>query len=233
MKPNRLSIALGVVLTLSANIALANIDLKQTATELTTLLRSARSVTVNKVTIDDPSKFVLADFVVKTKSNYKDAAGKPFDDSDEMLNHLMDAIVFVIGNAKEGRYKDKWNSGDYAGKFLPARFAREAGLKFEQLTQGKATIRLTTSDRLLVNKQNKSQPWENLVIEQKFMASSWPKNRIYDKYTKEGFQLLLPEYYNAGCLGCHGGEQGKKIHASPIAGELGDFGGAISVFIRR
>ena len=42
-------------------------DEKETATNLTTLLRSARSVTVNKATIADPSQFDVSKFIKKTK----------------------------------------------------------------------------------------------------------------------------------------------------------------------
>ncbi|OUS06646.1 hypothetical protein A9Q81_01815 [Gammaproteobacteria bacterium 42_54_T18] len=204
---------------------------RDVATDLTTLLRSARAITVNSVTINDPSAFNLSDFVTKTKSNYEKSAGKKFDESNVLLTQLMDSMTYVIKNAKEGRYEGKWSTGAYANKFLPARFARLSGLRFEELTGGKAIIRLTTSAQLLVNTENKADSWEEDVIEQKFRNPSWPKNKIHDNYTNDGYRLMLPEYYKAGCMRCHGGGQGKAIHAEPVEGHLGEFGGAISVLI--
>jgi len=224
-------VRLVVILILIVTNTAAFAGQREVATDLTTLLRSARAITVNSNTINDPSTFNISDFVIKTKRKYEKSAGKKFDESNVLLTQLMDAITYVIKNAKEGKYANKWETGDYAYKFLPARFARLVGLRFKRITGGKAIIRLTTSSQLLVNTQNKADAWESNVIEQKFRNPSWPQNKMHDNYTNDGFRLILPEYYTAGCLTCHGGEQGKAIHAEPVAGKLGDFGGAISVLI--
>mgnify|MGYP000500498212 CR=1 FL=1 len=208
-------------------------DNKETATDLTTLLRSARSVTVNKKTIADPTTFNVKKFIKKTKKNYLRSAGKKFDKSNPRLNQLMEAIEFVITNAKKGNYANKWPSGAYANKFLPARFAREAGLKFSELTGEKGIIKLTTSNALLVNPDNKVDDWENNVIENKFLKGSWTRNKVFAENTADGYRLILPEYYTSGCMGCHGGESGKAIHAQPVEGYVGEFGGAISVILKK
>ena len=148
-----------------------------------------------------------------------------------MLQQLITAIEFVITNAKDGKYTDKWPSGPYANKFLPARFARETGLKFSELTDGKGILKLTTSNALLVNSDNKADSWENSIIENKFLNQDWPRNQVFSEQTPKGFRLLLPEYYKSGCLVCHSGDAGKSIHAGGISGDLGDFGGAISVIL--
>jgi len=212
---------------------LALADIKETATDLTTLLRSARAVTVNKQTIADPTQFNVKKFIKKTKKNYLRSAGKKFDKSNERLMQLMEAIEFVITNAKDGKYADKWPSGPYANKFLPARFARETGLKFTELTGGKGTLKLTTSNALLVNPDNKVDDWENNIIENKFLKGDWTRNAAFSESTANGYRLILPEYYKSGCLGCHGGENGKAIHAQPVEGHLGDFGGAISITLKE
>jgi len=227
---------IGLFLSISAVSALlvpvAHGGELETAKDLTTLLRAARSVTVNKTTIADPGKFNVKKFIKKTKKNYKRASGKKFDKSNVLLSQLMTAVTRVVTNAKDGAYKGKWPTGDYANKFLPARFAREAGLEFEKLTNGRATIKLTTSGALLVNTDNKADAWENNVIESKFLTSGWERNKVFSEKTSDGHRLILPEYYKSGCLKCHGGETGKKIHPGKISGELGDFGGAISVVLK-
>ena len=220
-----------VTLVLCVTNAGAFAGSREVATDLTTLLRSARAITVNSITINDPSAFNVSDFVAKTKNNYEKSAGKKFDESNVLLTQLMDAMTSVIKNAKAGKYANTWTTGAYANKFLPARFARLSGLGFEKLTGGAAIIRLTTSRQLLVNTENKADTWEDNVIEQKFRNPSWPKNKIHDNYTNEGYRLMLPEYYKAGCLACHGGEQGKAIQAEPVEGHSGEFGGAISVLL--
>jgi len=216
-------------MAINFNLFASNVE---TATKLTTLLRSARSVTVNKKTIGDPTTFDVAKFMKKTKKNYLRASGGKLDESDPMLKKLLTAIEYVITNAKAGKYSGKWTSGTYANKFLPARFARETGIKFGELTGGKATIKLTTSSGLLVNPSNKADTWENNIIEKKFLTKGWEKNKIFHEKTGAGFRLILPEYYKSGCLKCHGGDAGKAIHPSKKAGNLGDFGGAISVTLK-
>ncbi|MBN4080391.1 DUF3365 domain-containing protein [Beggiatoa alba] len=224
-------ILVSIALILPLNVAQAGVS--ETAKDLTTLLRAARAVTVNKTTIADPGKINVRKFIKKTKKNYLRASGKKFDKSNEVLNQLMKAIKFVVSSAQEGKYQGKWPSGPYANKFLPARFARETGLKFAELTGGKGILKLTTSNALLVNQENKVDTWENTVIENKFLKGDWPRNQIFAEKTADGYRLILPEYYKSGCLGCHGGEMGKKIHSKPIAGNLGDFGGAISVILKE
>lgn len=204
----------------------------ETAQDLTTLLRAARAVTVNRTTIADPGKFDVQKFIQKTRKKYKRASGKELDKSDFMLAQLMTAATQVINNAKDGKYKNKWPSGDYANKFLPARFARETGLEFSRLTNGKASIKLTTSNALLVNFENKADSWENDAIESKFLTSGWERNKVFEEDTSNGYRLILPEYYKTGCLKCHGGDKGKRIHAGKVSGHLGEFGGAISVILR-
>ena len=75
---------------------------RDVATDLTTLLRSARAITVNSVTINDPSAFNLSEFVAKTKSNYEKSAGKKFDESNVLLTQLMDSMTYVIKMPRKG-----------------------------------------------------------------------------------------------------------------------------------
>lgn len=203
------------------------------ATDLTVLLRSARSVSVNPTTIADPSKFDVDSFMAKTRSIYKSEAKKNIDESNEILMQLLQSIETVIKNAKLGKYTNQWPEGKYANKFLPARFAREVSLEYKKITNGDATIHLTTSDSLLVNLENRALDWERIVIDDYFIGRRWAKDRVYYNYTDDGFVLLLQEHYTQDCLGCHGGEAGKSIHAKPVEGKLGEFAGAISVFIKR
>ncbi len=221
-----------VVVGLLQTFPMAYAGQAETAQDLTTLLRSARAVTVNKKTIGDPTLINVKKFIKKTKKNYLRSSGKKLDKSNVMLGQLLEAIKQVVTEAQSGKYADKWTKGDYANKFLPARFARQTGLAFEKITDGKGIIKLTTSDDLLVNLANKADEWENKVIETMFLKPNWERNKVFSEKTSTGYRLILPEYYKSGCMACHGGDQGKKIHSKPISGNIGDFGGAISVILK-
>jgi hypothetical protein len=204
----------------------------ETAESLAVLLLSARSVTVNKNTISNPSKFNVKKFIKKTKRKYQRIRGKKFDKSNRLLVDLMESIEQVIRNAKKGNYKDWWPSADYANIFLPARFARETAILFGERSQGKAMIKLTTTNDFLINIDNQADEFEKIAIENNFLSSDWKRNQSISKETDEGFRFLFPEYYSAGCLKCHGGETGQRLHPSHRSGKLGDFGGAIRVILK-
>lgn len=214
-----------------APIVNANATEVDNAKDLTTLLRAGRAVTVNKTLIGNPSKYKVDSFVKRTKKYYKNFSGNKLDESNVMLGKLMESMKQVIIKAKAGDYKDKWPTGSYANKFLPARFARESALAFNKASGGKATIKLTTSNELLVNTDNKADSWETSAIEGKFKSSGWEKGKAYSEKTAEGFRLILPEYYISGCMSCHGGNTGKELHPGNIEGVVGELGGAISVVL--
>ncbi len=99
------------------------------------------------------------------------------------------------------------------------------------------TLKLTTRDEYLVNVSNKADTWEKSVIDGKFLKQGWKKGRSFSQMTqhkgKKAFRLISPEYFKKGCMGCHGGENGAKIHASKMPGLQGQLGGAISVSIYK
>jgi hypothetical protein len=223
---------IGIVVTMLSPLSALAASQEEIATDLTTLLRSARAITVNKTTIADPSIFNIKKFLRKTEKNYKRANDKKVSKSGKMVKSLFKAVEIVVTNAKNGQYTGKWPSGQYANKFLPARFAREVGIEFGKLTEGKGLLKLTTSNALLVNEDNEADEWESNVIESKFNSGNWPKNQVFSEQTSEGFRLILPEYYKTGCMGCHSGENGKSIHAGGVEGQLNKFGGAISIILK-
>lgn len=226
------SILTGVTLLVFLQVTPVFASQEDTAKDLTTLLRAGRAVTVNKTLISNPSRYKVDNFVKRTKRYYKTFSGKELDENNEMLSKLMNSMKKVIMNAKSGAYKDKWPSGAYANKFLPARFARQSGLLFTESTAGNAKLKLTTSKDLLVNKNNKADGWESSVIEGKFQSTDWEKGKAYSETTADGFRLMLPEYYISGCMGCHGGIAGKELHPGNVEGVVGYLGGAISVTLR-
>ena len=67
------------------------------------------------------------------------------------------------------------------------------------------------------------------------MNAEWPSGQVYqavvDNGDRSAFRVLVPEYYSAGCLTCHGAPAGEiDITGYPKeGGELGDLGGVISI----
>ncbi len=210
------------------------------ADELTILLKASRAVLVqNKPLIKNPQKAGIGvdKFMAFTLGNYEKATGKKFKTGSGNLgkaqSQLIQAIKQVVGDVVSG--KDK--ALDPKGRFLPAIFARKAASKFGEVSGGKMTLKLTTRDDYLVNASNKADAWEKSIIDGKFLKQGWKKGQSFSQVTthsgKKAFRLISPEYYKKGCMGCHGGENGSKIHASKMPGIEGQLGGAISVSIYK
>ncbi len=215
-------------------------DDEAVAKELTILLKASRAVLVqNKPLIKNPTGagIDVDKFMGFTYANYKKMAGKPFKRMrgpvGKAQSMLILAIKDVVGDVVSGKDKDL----DPKGRFLPAIFARKAATQFGKVSGGKMYLKLTTQDKYLVNASNKADAWEKGVIDKKFLNEDWDKGKTFSQMAKhngkKAFRLILPEYYKGGCMGCHGGDNGAKIHASKKPGKVGELGGAISVAIYK
>jgi len=227
------------VLSLGAVPAWSNED-EKIAKELTVILRASRAVLVqNKPLIKNPSsagidvdkflQFTYANYEKTTKNKFKISGGN----LGKAQGMLVDAIKGVVGDVVSGKDKDL----DPKGRFLPAIFARKAATRFGEISGGKMYLKLTTRDDYLVNQSNKADEWEKGVIEDKFMKTDWENGKTFSEVSKhngnDAFRLILPEYFKAGCMGCHGGDNGAKIHPGKKGGTVGELGGAISVAIYK
>ena len=210
------------------------------AKELTILLKASRAVLVqNKPLIKDPKGAGIGvdKFTEFTMANYEKMAGSKFKMADgakgQAQKMLVDAIKGVVGDVVSG----KDTKLDPKGRFLPAIFARKAATRFGEVSGGKMYLKLTTQDKYLVNASNKADAWEKGVIDGKFLKADWKKGATHSEMSthngKKAFRLILPEYYKAGCMGCHGGTNGAAIHAGKKEGKVGELGGAISVAIYK
>ena len=213
---------------------------EKVAKELTILLKASRAVLVqNKPLIKNPTGagIDVDKFLDFTYANYAKMARKPFKrvrgPVGKAQSMLIMAIQDVVGDVVSGKDKDL----DPQGRFLPAIFARKAATQFGKVSGGKMYLKLTTQDKYLVNASNKADSWEKGVIDKKFLDELWDKGKTFSQMAqhdgKKAFRLILPEYYKGGCMGCHGGENGAKIHASKKPGKVGELGGAISVAIYK
>jgi len=210
------------------------------AKELTILLKASRAVLVqHKPLIKNPkgAGIDVDAFMGFTMANYEKMVGAKFKIADgakgQAQKILVDAIKGVVGDVVSG----KDTKLDPKGRFLPAIFARKAATRFGKESGGKMYLKLTTQDKYLVNASNKADAWEKGVIDGKFLKADWKKGTTHSEMSthngKKAFRLILPEYYKAGCMGCHGGKKGAGIHAGKTSGKVGELGGAISVAIYK
>lgn len=213
---------------------------EETAKTLGTLYRSARSVISDNIkNMQTNPKDAGIDLPAALKSvdkKFLSQTGKKPDTSNEAVKSLSDAINKVFEASFSDKYKDTWaTSKHYPNKLLPARFAREMGLKLKEMSAGKYDIRLTVIDDCLVNPDNKADAWETKVMTEKIGTKAWERNKGYfeESADKKEARYIIPEYYDTNCLNCHGGAKGKELHPKCPNTEIGSFGGAISIVMKK
>jgi hypothetical protein len=212
------------------------------AMRLAELLRSARTViSRNQGTINDPEKGdkgltgdkVLADTIALLKERTGDDPRQSDAQSLEgkLLRAEMDSIAAVMNenqatiNAKGVGFKG----------FIPAVFARLVNEKFADRVGDLARIKATAPENLVRNRKARPDAWESAVIEDKFLKADWPKGKPYSELAqvdgKPAFRIVVPEYYAASCLSCHGEPAGEMdVTGYPKeGGKEGDLGAAISI----
>lgn len=217
---------------------------REVALEITRLFRAARAViSKHQNDINNPNegdKGLSPDKVIEeAKVNYKAAAGKEFRlEGGTTLKGLgqlamLNAIREVMTNAQplineRGR--------GFKG-FLPAVFARLVADSFNRLMKRRAYIKLTAPREYIRNRSNRPDKWEHNVIENEFRKAEYAKDKPFVEEARHrghsAFRLMIPEYYNKTCLGCHGEPRGERdiTGGKKEGGKLGELGGAISFAI--
>ena len=218
-----------------------NLDI---ALSLAKMLQSARTViSSNQDLINDPArgdKGLTGDVVLSaTIEEYKKAAGvdplaiDPASQHGRLLSAEMASIKEVMDENQ-----DLINEQGLGFKgFIPAIFGRLITERLQQKMATELRIKVTAPPPLVRNRKARPDPWEREIIEQKFLSPSWPHGQVY--YKAEGepneFRVLVPEYYSASCMSCHGGTKGEiDITGYPKEGTSeGDLGGVISITLLR
>ncbi|MBI5362023.1 MAG: DUF3365 domain-containing protein [Planctomycetes bacterium] len=212
-----------------------------TCKELAVLFRAARAViSDNQVLINEQSAndkgLTSAKVVDAAKAGFEKAAGHPLatDESSplgqanesmlESIAEVMDKAQPLINDASKG----------FKG-FLPAVFAKQVADGFTKRMDGKFAIKLTAPKNLIRNMANRPDEWENGVLENKFKAKDWTRGAGFSENAahrgKPAYRLLIPEYYGASCLACHGEPKGERdiTGGKKEGAKLDELGGAISV----
>ncbi len=215
-----------------------------TARSLADMLRAGRTVVSNnQARINDPA---LGDkglggaiFLQQTLKIYQantgtdPAAIDPNSRQGRLLRAQMDAIVEVVD-----AHQATLNAPGVGFKgFIPAYFGRVVNESFERRAKGDAVIKITAPEYLVRNRKSRPDAWEKDVITGKLLAAGWPRGQAYTAVVPAGgrqaFRMMMPEYYSASCLSCHGLPKGETdITGFPKeGGNVGDLGGVISIVL--
>lgn len=206
------------------------------------LLRGARTViSANQNKINDPAlgdKGLTGDVVlreaiqnvIKTTGDDPRQAD-PKSDKGRLLAAMSTAIEEVMASNQE---LINQRGVGFKG-FVPAVFGRLVTEQFKKTAHANADIKVTAPPELVRNRKAAPDAFETEVIRKRFESSGWPKGKIYSETTtidrRPVTRVLVPEYYGAACLSCHGNPKGEiDITGYPKEGAAeGDLGGVISV----
>lgn len=212
------------------------------ALNLAKLLQSARSVvSARQALINDPSigdkgltgEVVLAEAIQSfgTSTGMDPTALDPDSRQGRMLKAEMEAIKEVVDESQS-----LINEKGIAFKgFIPAVFARRVTEKFQEKMGAEAEMKVTAPPALVRNRKARPDDWERQIIETKFMSSGWKRGEFHAEPMaskgRDAFRVMVPEYYAASCLSCHGQPKGAiDITGYPKEGAAeGDLGGVISI----
>jgi hypothetical protein len=244
----RFLLALAVAgLTLSAaGPGFAASDDEEIALNLANLLRSARAViAAHQDLINDPSgeDKGLTGEVVLDETIERFQADNDLDprkaDPDSRMGQLFQAQMAAIQEVVDENQVTINRPGLGFKGFVPAVFARLVNERFKEKVGDQATIKVTAPAELVRNRGARPDAWEHEHIDADLLDPAWPKGQVFTAVTeqngREAFRILVPEYYSAGCLSCHGEPKGEiDITGYPMeGGKLDDLGGVISITLFR
>ncbi|MEM7024330.1 MAG: DUF3365 domain-containing protein [Pseudomonadota bacterium] len=236
----------GPLLATAASGATPATDEEEIALNLANLLRSGRAVIASKQDlINDPSgadKGLTGEVVLEEAiANFRDSSGLdprtvPADTRQgRLFQAQMEAIREVI-DEQQGTI----NRPDVGFKgFVPAVFGRLVNERFGDKVGDEARIKVTAPIQLVRNRGARPDPWEKEHIEGELLDPTWPKGQVYaavaEQEGRDAFRILVPEYYTASCLTCHGEPLGEiDVTGYPKeGGQLDDLGGVISITLFR
>jgi hypothetical protein len=212
------------------------------ANHLAEYLRSARTVVSQyQDLINDPSKGdkgLTPDRVIaEATAIYEKATGSDptATDPSGREGRLLRAQMQAIRDVMDEHEAVINQPGTGFKGFIPAVFARLVNEKFAEAVGSEARVKTTAPEDLVRNRKARPDEWENAVIEDKFEQAGWPTGQGFSEDTevdgRPAFRLIVPEYYKASCLACHGEPKGEMdITGYPKeGGKEGDLGSAISV----
>ena len=212
------------------------------AQSLAEMLRDGRTVVSNNQDlINNPDlgdKHLTGQVVLdQSVKRYQEVTGTdptkldPNSRQGRLLRAMMAAIV---ASTDENQTTINEKGIGFKG-FIPAVFGRLVSEHFNQMAKGDATLKVTAPPELVRNRKALPDAWEAGIIKTKLLDPKWPKGQAYSAVVDSGghraFRVMVPEYYPASCLACHGSPKGEMdITGYPKEGaKLGDLGAVISI----
>jgi hypothetical protein len=238
--------AIGLPLLAGGGPAMATTEDEEIALNLANLLRAARAViSAKQELINDPmvgDKGLTGEVVLdETIARFEESTGidpaavDPNSTMGQLFQAQMAAITEVMDEAQ-----GSINQPEVGFKgFVPAIFARLVNERFREKVGDRAEIKVTAPAALVRNRKARPDDWEAEHIQNQLLAPDWPEGQVFSTAAQSGgreaFRVLVPEYYTAGCLSCHGEPQGEiDVTGYPKeGGKLGDLGGVISITLFR
>ena len=226
--------------------SLAATEDQEIALNLADLLRSARAVIAAKQDlINDPSggdKGLTGDVVLdetialfQQNTNLDPRAVDPSSRMGQLFQAQMAAIKEVV-DEQQGTIN---RPGVGFKGLIPATFGRLVSERFKGKVGEQAQIKVTAPPELVRNRAARPDVWETSHIQEELLDPTWPRGQVFSAVTeqdgREAFRILVPEYYSAGCLTCHGEPKGSiDVTGYPMeGGKLDDLGGVISITLFR
>ena len=212
------------------------------AQSLAEMLRDGRAVVSNNQDlINNPDlgdKHLTGQVVLdQSVKRYQEATGidptkiDPNSRQGRLLRAMMAAIV---ASTDENQTTINEKGIGFKG-FIPAVFGRLVSEHFNQMAKGDAALKVTAPPELVRNRKALPDAWEADIIKTKLLDPKWLKGQAFSAVVDSGgrraFRDMVPEYYPASCLTCHGSPKGEMdITGYPKEGaKLGDLGGVISI----
>lgn len=209
---------------------------------LAALLRAGRSVVSNhQALINDPAigaKNLTGERVVREAIDiYLKRQGRPpVDDAmTERERRIAEALIAAMREVVDEQQKIIDVKGVGFKGLIPAVFGRLVNERFAEKVGDEALMKVTAPVDLVRNRKARPDAWEREVIESMFLSAEWPRGKAFSETTdrdgRPAFRMLIPEYYSASCLSCHGQPKGETdISGYPReGGKEGDLAGAISI----
>ncbi len=242
--PRYLTVSLVIILVASAALA-ADPPAEEDAViarSLAQMLREARTVVSNnQELINNPDigdKHLTGQVVLdQAIKGYATAMGRdPASiDANSRQGRLLRAMMDAIAAATDDNQATINEKGTGFKGFIPAVFARLVSENFNQRAKGEAEVKATAPPELVRNRKARPDAWEAEIIKTKLLDPRWPRGQSYsavvDTNNRPAFRVMVPEYYAASCLACHGSPKGAMdVTGYPKEGRsVDDLGGVISI----
>jgi hypothetical protein len=232
----------GVTATTAAGAAPPPDEDAAIAKSLAEMLQAARTViSNNQDLINNPAlgdKHLTGQVVLdQAVKGYEKATGADpaASDPNSRQGRLLRAMMAAIVAATDDNQATINEKGTGFKGFIPAVFARLVSEDFNQKAKGEAEVKVTAPPELVRNRKARPDAWEADIIKTKLLGAGWSKGQSYsavvDVNGRPAFRVMVPEYYAASCLVCHGTPKGEMdLTGYPKeGGKAGDLGAVISI----